>query len=435
MGGVKLNIPPQEDIAAAISGQQDWAVNHLKKFVACPSVLGEEQSAQEYIAGVYDELGFATKVLPVDIDRLKKIKGYSPSDWSYDKRPNVVGVHDVKTPAGKSLIFNGHVDVVSPEPVKLWSRDPFHAAVANENGETWIYGRGAGDMKGGTVCYLWALKALQEAGLEPASKVILQSPIEEECTGNGALALLADGYTADACLIPEPFNETVLCTQIGVIWFQVRVLGKTTHVLGAGQGVNAIEKSWTIIQALRGLERETNRPERIPDPYQSMQNPINLNVGVIDGGDWASTVAGECVTRFRFGLFPGESLSGLKARIEKCVANAAAADPWLKEFPPQVEYIGFQAEGCGFDDAGAFGRTLFDIHRSWRGDAPQKLHATCTTDIRHFNLYYNIPATCYGPKAENIHGVDERVSLDSMRRVAEVMASLVIQWCGLNRKK
>ena len=431
---MKLNIPPREDISAAIAAQQDWAVSHLKNFVACPSVLGHELSAQEYVAGIYSELGYAAKLLPVDIDRLKKTKGYSPSDWSYEGRPNAVGVHDVKNPEGKSLVINGHVDVVSPEPVKLWSRAPFTAAIANENGETWIYGRGAGDMKGGTIAALWALKALREAGLEPASKLILQSPIEEECTGNGALALLDAGYTGDACIIPEPFNETVLCTQIGVIWFQLRVLGKTTHVLGAGQGVNAIEKSWVIIQALRDLERETNRPELIPAPYKGMHNPLNLNVGTIQGGDWASTVAGECVTRFRFGLFPGENLSDLKSRIEQRVAAAAAADPWLKEFPPTVEYIGFQAEGCGFDDAGAFGRALSDAHRSWRGDAPQKLHATCTTDVRHFNLYYDIPATCYGPKAENIHGVDERVSLDSMKRVAEVMASLVINWCGVRKR-
>ncbi|TAL31980.1 MAG: ArgE/DapE family deacylase [Alphaproteobacteria bacterium] len=432
---MKLNIPPQEDIAAAISAQQDWALNHLRQLVARPSLLGQEEAAQEYMAVMYEELGYDTKLLPIDADRLKKLKGYSPADWSYDRRPNVVGVHDVKNPEGKSLIFNGHVDVVSPEPVKLWSRGPFTPHVANDNGETWVYGRGAGDMKGGTICYLWALKALQDMGLEPASKVILQSPIEEECTGNGALALLADGYTADACIIPEPFDETVLCTQIGVIWFQVRVLGKTTHVLGAGRGVNAIEKSWPIIQALRELEKETNRPELVPAPYKGVANPINLNVGVIDGGDWASTVAGECVTRFRFGLFPGESLMELKARIEKCVAEAASADPWLKEFPPLVEYIGFQAEGCGFDEGGGFGKALQDAHRRWRGELPKKLHATCTTDVRHFNLYYDIPATCYGPKAENIHGVDERVSLDSMRRVAEVMTSFVIDWCGVALKK
>ncbi|MBI3440623.1 MAG: ArgE/DapE family deacylase [Proteobacteria bacterium] len=428
-------IPEHNAIAQAISARQDWVVERLKKFVACPSVLGAERSAQEYIASLYDELGFAAKMLPVEVDRIKNLAGYSPVDWDYHDRPNVVAVHDVKNPAGRSLIFNGHVDVVSPEPVKLWRHPPFTASVSREQGETFIYGRGAGDMKGGSMCYLWALKALQDMGLEPASKVVLQSPIEEECTGNGALAMLAAGYTGDACLIPEPFHETVLCTQIGVIWFQVRITGKTTHVLGAGQGVNAIEKSWVIIQALRAFEQEMNKPERIPEPYRATHHPLNLNVGVINGGDWASTVAGECVTRFRFGLFPGESITELKKSIERRVAEAASSDPWLKEFPPQVEYIGFQAEGCGFNDSGPFGKALQEAHQSWRGGAPQKLHATCTTDVRYFNLYYNIPATCYGPKADNIHGVDERVSLDSMQRVTEVMTSLIIRWCGIQKKK
>jgi len=159
-------IPTQRILSQAVAGQQNWAVEHLKKFIACPSVLGAEQSAQEYIAGVYDELGFATRFLPVDVDRIKNLAGYSPTDWSYAGRSNVVGVHDVKNPAGRSLIFNGHVDVVSPEPVKLWRHDPFTASIAHEEGDTYIYGRGAGDMKGGSICYLWTLKTLQEIGLE-----------------------------------------------------------------------------------------------------------------------------------------------------------------------------------------------------------------------------------------------------------------------------
>lgn len=427
-------LPPKEELSRAIASRQDWALAHLKNFVACPSILGAEASAQEYIAGMYDALGFATKILPVDIDHIKNLKGFSPTDWGYEGRHNVVAVHDVKNPAGRSLIFNGHVDVVSPEPVKLWRHDPFAASLFTEKGETYMYGRGAGDMKGGTLCYLWALQALQDLGLEPASNVVLQSPIEEECTGNGALALLAAGYTGDACLIPEPFNETVLCTQVGVIWFQVRIVGRTTHVLAAGQGVNAIEKSWLIIQALRALEKEMNRPESIPEPYCGTHNPLNLNVGIIKGGDWASTVAGECVTHFRFALFPGESVDALKKTIEKRVAEAASADPWLKEFPPQVEYIGFQAEGCWFDKENAFAKMLDDTHKSWRGTVPDRLHATCTTDVRFFNLYYNIPATCYGPRADNIHGVDERVSVNSMRRVTEVMTSLIMNWCAVRKK-
>ncbi|MDX1584480.1 MAG: M20/M25/M40 family metallo-hydrolase, partial [Thermoanaerobaculia bacterium] len=74
------------------------------------------------------------------------------------------------------------------------------------------------------------------------------------------------------------------------------------------------------------------------------------------------------------------------------------------------------------------------VHEEWRGQEPEELSATCTTDARMFDLYYDIPVTCYGPAARDIHGVDEKVSIDSMQRVAEVMADFTGRWCGLRRK-
>lgn len=429
-----MKLPPTETIRQALRERRDWAVRTLADLVSCPTVLGREADGQRYLAGVFDRLGYATRIEPIRLERIRNLPGFSPVDWTLEGKENVVAVHDPGVSEGRSLAFNGHIDVVSPEPVKLWSRDPFDPHVAEVAGETWMYGRGAGDMKGGTISYLWALAALQELGLEPASKVICQSPVEEECTGNGTLALLERGYRADACVIPEPFAESILTHQLGVLWFQVRVLGKTQHVLGASRGVNAIEKSWPIIQAMRALEDELNRQDRIPDSYRDIAHPLNLNVGTIRGGDWASTVAGECVTRFRLGLFPGEKRAELMRTIEERVAAAAAADPWLRENPPQVEYVGFQAEGASFDLNSAFGRSLQGAHAHWRGRPAAAYQATCTTDARFYALYYDTPATCYGPLAEDIHGADERVSLGSMQRVAEVFTSLIANWCGVRKK-
>jgi acetylornithine deacetylase len=422
------------ELDSALRNRRNWAIERLDEWVRRASTLGSEAAAQDYAAGLFEEVGFQARVLPVDVDRISKLPGFSPVDWSYDDRPNVVGVHRVARQEGRSLVFNGHVDVVSAEPVKLWTTPPFEPAMFEEGGESWMTGRGAGDMKGGSMCFLWALMSLHDLGYAPASDVVLQSPIEEECTGNGALDLLARGYTADACVIPEPFGETVLASQLGVVWFQVRVLGRTTHVLGAGRGVNAIEKSWLFIDALRRLEVELNRPELRPTAYAEVDHPINLNVGTIQGGDWASTVAGECVTRFRLALYPGQSLAALREWVENVVAETARADPWLREFPPTVEWIGFQAEGCTFDTGGAFGTTLRTIHERLRGVEPGILNATCTTDVRFFNLYHGIPATCYGPAARNIHGVDECVSIDSMERVAQVFTHLVAEWCGAQKR-
>ena len=329
-----LTAPGRQEIAEAVAARRSWAQETLCGWVRHGSVLGAEAGAQEYIAGVLEELGLAVSLEPVDPDLIRHLPGFSPVDWSYEGRPNVVGVHDPGQARGRSLIVNGHVDVVSPEPAALWSSPPFEPRLAGEGGQARLYGRGAGDMKGGTVSFLWALAALGDLGLEPAARVTVQSVIEEECTGNGTLALCAAGHTADACLIPEPFGETLLAAQVGVLWFQVHVLGRTTHVLGAGRGGNAIEKSWEIIRAMRALEEELNRPEQVPPLYAGVEHPINLNVGTIRGGDWASTVAGECLTRFRLGLFPGRRCADLMQRIEQRVAGVAAADAWLRDSPP-----------------------------------------------------------------------------------------------------
>src|SRR5690606_41785945 len=97
------------------------------------------------------------------------------------------------------------------------------------------------------------------------------------------LSLVEEGYTADACIIPEPFGETILTNQVGVMWFQTRVLGRTTHVQSAGEGENAIEKTYVLIKALRELEKELNQPDKIHPAYKNVPHPINLNVGVIRG--------------------------------------------------------------------------------------------------------------------------------------------------------
>ena len=432
-----MNIPDRSEIQQAVASRRDWAVDALGGWVRHGSVLGSEASAQAYVADLYGSLGLETKMVPVAIDRIKDLPGFSPVDWSYEGRDNVVGIHDPGEKEGRTLVFNGHVDVVSPEPSELWASPPFEPRIVEgeQNGETWMYGRGAADMKGGSICYLWALAALREMGLEPASRVICQSVIEEECTGNGTLALLAEGYTGDACIIPEPSGETCLHCQVGVMWFQVRVLGKTAHVQGTERGVNAIEKSWTIIRALRELEAEINRPERVPGLYADIDHPINLNVGTIRGGDWASTVPGECVTRFRLGLFPGEKPGDVRRSVETCVAASVASDPWFRDFPPAVEYIGFQAEGCEFDVESDLGKAVRKAHQGRWGQAPVAKVSRATTDIRYFNLYHNIPATCYGPKSENIHSADEKVSIDSMQRVSEVLASFTMDWCGVGKRR
>ena len=163
----------------------------------------------------------------------------------------MVGSYRTESPKGHSLILNGHIDVVPAGPVEMWTTPPFEPRREGN----WLYGRGAADMKGGLVSCLAALDALARVGYRPAADLFVQSVIEEECTGNGALACLARGYRAAAALIPEPVWEKLVRAQVGVLWFQVKVRGMPVHVREAGNGANAIEAAFGLMRALHRLEQ------------------------------------------------------------------------------------------------------------------------------------------------------------------------------------
>ena len=167
-----------------------------------------------------------------------------------------------------------------------------------------------------------------------------------------------------------------------------------------------------------------------PPPFEGFAHPINLNPGVIHGGDWASTVAAQCTVSYRLGMYPGQSPCEIAARVESAVAATAAADPFLAENPPRVRYDGFRCEGFTLPPGEPVAVTLADTYRRVVGTEAPLLATTATTDARHF-VRRGIPAVCFGPLAEQIHGIDERVSIASMERAAQVLAVFVGDWCGL----
>ena len=322
-------------------------------------------------------------------------------------------------------MLNGHIDVVSPEPATMWASPPFSARREGD----WLYGRGAGDMKAGLVAYVGAVRGLIALGLRPRARVQLQSVVEEECSGNGALACVAAGHTADAAVVTEPTGGGIQSSQVGVLWFGVRIAGRPAHAGDAPEGQNAIEAAFPILRALRELEAELN--EAPPEPYDVYPHPINLNVGVIRGGDWPSTVAGESVTHCRLALFPDADPAELKDRVEQTVAEAASGDPVLAGFEVEVQYDGFACRGYTLDtDAPVIG-TLAAARERLTGEAPAVFASTATTDARSFQLYGNTPAVCFGPHAEGIHGIDERVFMPSVVETAQVLGLFIGDWCGL----
>jgi acetylornithine deacetylase len=418
-----------QKIIAAVDAGFERQVALTEEVVRFPSLRGQEATAQDFMARQYRQRGFDVDHWRIDVDDIKHLPGFSPVAVSYDNAYNVVGAHRPKAVTGKSLILNGHIDVVPVGPLELWSRPPFETWREGD----WLYGRGSGDMKAGLICSLAAFDALVSLGLQPAAPVYFQSVTEEECTGNGALACLQRGYRADAALIPEPSDKCLSIGQLGVMWFQVKLRGKPAHVGWAGTGANAIEASFPIITALHELEAKWNAAPH--ENWGHHPHPVNFVVSKIEGGDWTSSVPAWCTFDMRISFYPGMKLEEVRRDVEAAVRQAAQGHSFLANNPPEVVYHGFQAEPYLVTGGEGAKACLRDSHQRVTGEELKEISLTATTDARFFGLYADIPALVYGPSSEDIHGFDERVSINSIRDVTRTIALFMAQWCGLQPRE
>ena len=416
----------EQKLLETVDHLADDILDYTSRLVREPSTLGNEASAVRVAEEELQKLSFRPVSIPIEPAKLADHPGFATVPWEYEGRRNVVAVREPEGAGGHSLLFNGHLDVVSAEPLDFWDQDPFQPVVK----DGWLYGRGAGDMKSGVAAMTYALHSVQKAGFGLKAPVTLENVIEEECCGNGALACLEAGYDAEAVLIPEPFGPTILTNQLGVLWFKITIRGVPVHVQSAPSGTNAIEKSYQVINALRHLEEELNGTD-VPPAYSDVPHPLNLNIGIFKGGDWPSTVPATAELHGRLSFFPGVSYTDICDRITTAVENAAQQDPWLAQNAPAIEFYGFRSEGHSVPrDLPAFS-VLNRCHRSLTGKDAQEYISTCTTDLRVFALFGNGQATCYGPVAENIHGANERVDIASVVHVAKAYALFLARWCGL----
>jgi acetylornithine deacetylase len=137
----------------------------------------------------------------------------------------------------------------------------------------------------------------------------------------------------------------------------------------------------------------------------------------------------------RCGFYPGMTAAQARAAIEAQLAATMKRDPALAGITYRVRYAGFQAEGFVLEHTEPLLSALAAAHEIVMDNQAPRFTSSATTDARAFNLYGNIPATCYGPEAQNIHGIDESVSIESTVRVAQVLALFMARWCGVEKTR
>lgn len=416
-------------ILDAVDLHFDDQIRFLETLVRFKSLRNEELAAQDFIEAALKQRGFTVSRFRTDASKIGEHPAFSPATVDYDASWNVVGSKPAEGRGGRSLAFNSHVDIVPAGSHQRWTSPPFEPV---RDGD-WLYGRGAGDMKAGLVASIFALDAIAAAGLSLCGDVQVQSVVEEEITGNGAATAFALGFTADAIVSPEPTDEQLVRANAGVLKFRLETKGRPAHPREPESGQSAIDLMIRLIGHLRTLEQQWIAERQGRHWFKDLANPVALTIGTIAGGDWIASIPSDCTAEGRIGFYPGESPKARAAEFEAFVERVQAEDPVFGGGQHvTLTWVGVMHAGYELPEDTAAEASLRSAHATTHaGDDLNAYVMACYLDAAVFSVHGNIPSLVYGPIAENIHGIDERVSLASLQRVTKTLALFAADWCGV----
>ncbi len=447
----------EQQLVQYVDEHKDDFVKFLGDLVKIPSITGYEKKAQEFVRDKIAGFGFETELKEADVKKMFEMfpevaqvpsigeEGLdmplmtedkftyeqlmaSPYDRlkSYKDRPNLIGKLKGKG-GGKSLILNGHIDTVPVGDRSKWHVDPFGAEIKDGK----LYGRGSVDMKGGVAAMVSAVEVLNALKVTLSGDLMLQTVVNEEHAGGGALGIIADGYTADAAIVTEPAGpggNVILNGNGGGVYWEVRIKGHETHAGSRWQnnkpfGISAIEKAALVVDSLISLEKGLNKEKTM----------MSLCIGTIKGGTYATATAAECVINgvayFSPGLGTGKE--GIM-RVKKMLKDAALNidDEWLKANPPVIKFQHYDDAYMLPADKQEIKTLTEDVIRDVLGKEPVITQLGGGCDARHFGNQGGIPAIVYGPgDIKMAHSADEYISLDDYIKGIKVLALTIYRWC------
>ena len=424
----------EKNVLDLIDGNERDVVDYARKLIAFETVTPDEgckaegdeyRRHQDFVASTLKDLGFAVEMWEVDASKLDRFPGSGVSpDRDLTNMPVLAG-RSRGIGGGRSLLLNGHYDVVPVGLRENWIHDPFKGEIVDNK----LYGRGTNDMKGGIAAMIQAIKFIRRAGVELRGDLIVQTVPEEEVTCMGTLSCCQRGYRADAAIIPEPTDLKVLIAVRGCLYGTITVVGRAGHAempqphWTEGGAVNAISKSMKVIAALQELAEEwRTRPEM----QHRLLAPDMILPTVIKGGGWPVTYPEKVEIRFASMFVPNtkNKLEEIRAKLQ----NVADGDPWLKQHPPKLD-VGEWWYGAEVQEDEPIVQTglgaLEDL-----GIEPQVRGYGTLTDSIHLINYSKIPTISIGPDIKTAHMANELVDIGQLITTTKALALAIIRWCA-----
>jgi len=400
---------------------RDRLIDDLETLVRIESITGSEENIADWAAGALLELGLRVEVARSDLESLRDAPAWPGEEMERTTLPIVVG--RAGSADGRRLILSGHLDVVPPGDPASWTVDPWGAEIREDR----LYGRGACDMKGGVAAILAAVRSLGVDGslhrLDGELMVVLV-PSEED-GGQGTLGAIRSGATADMAIITEPSQLDVVVAHAGAITFRLTVPGRAAHASQRREGISALDKLFELTRALEGDERRRNDAET--DPLMTALGlPYPTIIGIVEGGEWASTVLDKVVAYGRYGVKLGQSPAEAEADLRVSIAEACATDGFLRDHPATVEITGGRFGSARVPSDHPLPTGLADVVERVTGRRPALLGEPYGADMQMFVNHGDTPCVIFGPGDVRVaHSADEHVPLDEVETCARVLAEWV----------
>jgi acetylornithine deacetylase len=353
-----------------------------------------EQACATLLRDVLDSWGFSTE-----------LHDAAPG------RPNLIARIGDATPGKRSLMLNGHLDVVGVEGM-------VHAPFTAEERDGRMYGRGSADMKGGIAAMCAAAHRAAGAGLP--GEIIIAAVADEEYESLGTRALVARGVRADACVVTEPTRLAIMPAHRGFVWIEVDVAGRAAHGSRWDIGVDAIRHTGLLLAELDRLDADV-----LPRRTHPLLGRGSLHASLIEGGIGMSTYPDRCRLKLERRTIPGERAQDAIDEVERACDAIRARRP---SFAADVRLLVTQ----GPSDVAVDAPLVRGLSRALDacGEATRIEGMSAWTDAALLNDA-GIPAVCFGPGDISLaHAAEEYIPLDEIDRAAAVLTELARSWCG-----
>jgi len=341
-------------------------------------------------------------------------------------RPNVIGWLGEKRPGRRSLLLEGHTDVVTEGDPAAWTWPPFGADLVDGR----IYGRGTADMKGGLAAALIVAAAFRRAGVEPGGKLVVGALVDEEDRMIGArhLVTTAVGRELDAAIICEPEENELCLEQRGVVWARVRVRGKMAHGAMPEAGVNPITALGAVLREVPAVQRrirrrcEKSRYLRPPTVTPTIVHAPPHGVGVPQ----SNVIPAFAEMTLDVRVTPGIDADGLRDELEALCRAGEAAAPGVKVEWTPVNPFRLATRG---DRDEPIVQAMLGAVRAATGRAPRHGGVPGSTDGTILRMELGLPIVTCGPGNRLIpHQVDEYVEVEELVDAARIYVASALAY-------